>query len=197
MRTLILTAALTLSLAVPIQAAPKVEDKPPEKPAEPMKTSEQIKRESVEGAVTSPLRDLNVVKAKIPDVLLKAMEDPYARPPRGAKCSVIARLVKPLDAALGPDADQLPLDGGDLMDRGRATALGVAGDLASDFIPFRGWVRKLSGAERHDKLVQSAILAGAMRRAYLKGLGETKGCPPPASPTHERSKVADKAKPKE
>jgi hypothetical protein len=56
---------------------------------------------------------------------------------------------------------------------------------ASDVIPFRGWVRKLTGAERHDKLVQSAITAGAVRRAYLKGLGEAKGCNPPATPSHQ------------
>jgi hypothetical protein len=48
-------------------------------------------------------------------------------------------------------------------------------------------VRKLTGAERHDKMVQAAILAGSVRRAYLKGLGETKGCNPPATPSHERA----------
>ena len=47
-------------------------------------------------------------------------------------------------------------------------------------IPFRGVVRKLSGAESHDRLVQSAIIAGNVRRAYLKGLGEARGCMPPA-----------------
>jgi hypothetical protein len=46
-------------------------------------------------------------------------------------------------------------------------------------------VRKLTGAERHDHLVQDAITAGAVRRAYLKGLGEAKGCNPPATPSHQ------------
>ncbi|HEY3696315.1 MAG TPA: hypothetical protein VGL30_11760, partial [Phenylobacterium sp.] len=36
----------------------------------------------------------------------------------------------------------------------------------------------------HDHLVQSAIVAGAVRRAYLKGLGEARGCEPPATPSH-------------
>ena len=48
----------------------------------------------------------------------------------------------------------------------------------------RGWVRKLSGAERHDRLVQTAITSGHVRRAYLKGLGESRGCNPPATPQH-------------
>jgi hypothetical protein len=51
-------------------------------------------------------------------------------------------------------------------------------------IPLRGWVRKLTGAERHDRLVQSAITSGNVRRAYLKGLGEARGCNPPATPQH-------------
>nr|QQZ48666.1 hypothetical protein JKL49_14210 [Phenylobacterium glaciei] len=51
---------------------------------------------------------------------------------------------------------------------------------ASDLIPFRGWVRRLSGAQRHDSLVTAAINAGAVRRAYLKGLGNhgTASCRP-------------------
>jgi hypothetical protein len=96
-------------------------------------------------------------------------------------------LIQPLNAALGLDIDQLPPGDENLMDRGRSTALGAAADFASDAIPFRGWVRKLSGAEAHDKLVQSAIIAGNVRRGYLKGLGEARGCPPPGTPSHERA----------
>jgi hypothetical protein len=161
-------------------------------PKEQMKTSDQVKRESVEGAATQPLRDLNVVRTKIPDVLLMALADPYARPPRNWKCPQLIALIRPLDAALGPDIDLLPAGDENLMDRSRQTALGAAADLASDAIPFRGWVRKLTGAEAHDKLVQSAIIAGDTRRGYLKGLGEARGCTPPATPSHERAGTADK-----
>ena len=159
----------------------------PDAPSEQMKTSDQVKRESVEGAVTSPLRDLNVMRTKIPPILLRSLEDPYARPPRGWKCPALAALVRPLDGALGPDIDRVPAGDENLLERGRTTALGAAADFASDAIPFRGWVRKLSGAEGHDRLVQSAIVAGNVRRAYLKGLGEARGCPPPATPSHERA----------
>jgi hypothetical protein len=43
-------------------------------------------------------------------------------------------------------------------------------------VPFRGWVRKLSGAERYSRQVAAAIAAGAARRAFLKGLAQGKGC---------------------
>jgi len=164
---------------------------PPPDPANQMRTSDQLKRESIQGAATTPLRDLNVMRSKIPDVLLQALDDPYARPPRSFKCPALVALIRPLDEALGPDIDKVPVTDENLMDRGRSTALGVAGDLASDAIPFRGFVRKLSGAEAHDKLVQSAIVAGNVRRGYLKGLGESKGCMPPATPSHERAAVAE------
>lgn len=170
-------------------ASPLPPPPPPPDPANQVRTSDQLKRESVQGAASAPLRDLNVVRAKIPAVLLQALDDPYARPPRSFKCAALIALVRPLDEALGPDMDRVPVGDENLMDRGKSTALGVAGDLASDAIPFRGFVRKLSGAEAHDRLVQSAIIAGSVRRAYLKGLGESKGCMPPATPSHERAAV--------
>lgn len=171
----------------PTKSAATTPPPPPPDPSNQVKTSEQLKRESVQGAVTAPLRDLNVVRAKIPDVLLEALADPYKRPPAKWRCPQLTALVRPLDEALGPDIDRIPPGDENLMDRGKSTALGAAADLASDAIPFRGWVRKLTGAEAHDKLVQSAIIAGNVRRGYLKGLGEARGCMPPATPSHERA----------
>ena len=156
-----------------------------------IQTTSEANQENVQGAVAAPLRDLNVVRTKIPDVLLDAMADPYRLPPRvsrtskTAQCAQLGALIRPLDDALGPDLDSPSRDEDGLMDKGRDTALGMVAGAASDAIPFRGWVRKLSGAERHDKLVQSAIIGGAVRRAYLKGLGETRGCNPPATPSHQ------------
>lgn len=197
---LILTAALAAGSPIAAMAqapsparkaaAPLPPPPPPPDPANQMKTSDQLKRESVQGAATAPLRDLNVVRAKIPEVLIQALADPYARPPRSFKCAALIAMVRPLDEALGPDIDRILPGDENLMDRGKSTALGAAADFASDAIPFRGWVRKLSGAEAHDKLVQSAIIAGNVRRAYLKGLGESKGCMPPATPSHERAGAA-------
>ena len=60
--------------------------------------------------------------------------------------------------------------------------VGVVRHTAEGLIPFRGWVRKLSGAERYSKQVLDAITAGIIRRAYLKGLGQAKGCTAPAAP---------------
>jgi hypothetical protein len=148
-----------------------------------IQTTPEANRENLQGALAAPLRDVNVLRTKIPEVLLLAQADPYERP-RHATCEELRALVGPLDEALGPDVDLLAIENADMMRKGRDTAFGAIAGLASDVIPFRGWVRKLSGAERHDKLVADAILAGAVRRAYLKGLGESRGCSPPATPSH-------------
>ncbi len=143
-------------------------------------------------AASSPLNDLNLVRAKIPPVLLLAQKAPYA-PPVDPSCGGLAHEIRQLDAALGPDLDA-PSGPGDhgLVERGRSeageAAVGAVRHTAEGLIPFRGWVRKLSGAERYSKQVLDAITAGIVRRAYLKGLGQARGClttaalPAPADP---------------
>jgi hypothetical protein len=148
-----------------------------------IQTTNQAERESLEGAAGAPLRDVNVLQTKIPEILLTAMADPYALP-KPMTCARLTALILPLNGALGADLDELAQDEDDLVGRGHGAALGLAASAASSVIPFRGWIRKLSGAEKHDQLVSDAITAGAVRRAYLKGLGESHGCYPPATPSH-------------
>jgi hypothetical protein len=61
---------------------------------------------------------------------------------------------------------------------------------AESVIPFRGWIRKLDGAERHSKEVAAAIAAGSVRRAFLKGVGQTLGCAAPAAPLQAQAASA-------
>jgi hypothetical protein len=156
----------------------------PENGSPKVQTTAEANRSGVKGVAESPLRDLNVLRTKIPEVLLQAMADPYDRPGAG-RCPDLLTRVTLLDDALGDDLDAPSQKQEGMMDKGRTTVLTVASGAASDVLPFRGWIRKLSGAERHDRYVQAAITAGAVRRAYLKGLGEAKGCNPPATPSHE------------
>ena len=187
MRKLLLTA---LVFPASLVGAPVfAQQQPPPSPDDSkIQTTSDANRDGLAGAVSAPLRDVNIVRTKIPAVLIEAMADPYARP-APANCVTLIGLVHPLDLALGQDLDQHPPEENeDLMDRGRkaagSAALGAVASAAQDMIPMRGWIRKLSGAERHDRMVQSAITSGNVRRAYLKGLGEARGCDPPATPKH-------------
>lgn len=162
----------------------------------PVRTTDDINRGSVTGAVSAPMRDLNLLRSKIPPVLLQALEDPYERP-KPATCTELVALMRTLNDVLGPDIDEPSTpDDRALIAKGKDaagdTALGMVASAAQDLIPLRGWVRKLSGAQQHDRLVQASITAGGIRRGYLKGLGEAKGCNPPATPTHVKSELPPK-----
>jgi hypothetical protein len=138
---------------------------------------------SYKGALASPLHDVNLVRTKIPDVLLDAIDAPYAKP-RPQTCPEIVAEVAPLDDALGPDLDRpATADNPSLLQRGNSTAADAVRGAVEGLIPYRGWVRRLTGAEQHDRLVAAAIAAGGVRRAYLKGLGLAMRCPQPGEPT--------------
>ncbi len=134
---------------------------------------------NVRDAATAPLSDLNIVRAEIPPVLTAAQKAPYALP-ADKGCAALAADVQSLDAALGADLDSAPTEQNpSLIERSAGDALRSA---AQNVIPYRGWVRKLTGAERYSREVAAAIAAGTVRRAYLKGLGAAGGCAAPAAP---------------
>lgn len=181
MRRLSLITALSLLLAGPVLA--REGDK-----AEPRydRGSTQT-RPNLRDAVTAPLDDLNLKHTEIPDVLKRALAGPYEMDGM-TRCEAIAAEVGRLDAALGRDLDEPPPPD-------RRTRIQKVGQMAGDaavgavedetrsVLPFRGWVRKLSGAERRDKRVAAAINAGKIRRGYLKGAGMQMNCAPPAAPS--------------
>jgi len=136
--------------------------------------------ERVANAVTAPLQDLNLVKTKIPEILQHALEAPYKLPGDGACAALNTELVE-LEQALGPDLDspkrkeQLDLLAKGGLAAGDA-AVGALRSASENLLPFRGWVRKLTGAERHSVEVTAALVAGQSRRAFLRGVHLGKGC---------------------
>ena len=141
-------------------------------------------------AATTPLSDLNIVRAEIPPALLAALKGPYAQP-ADASCTGIAAEIRALDAVLGADLDtpvtpinpSLIQHGAELAGQAAIdTAMGAMRGATAGVVPYRMWVRKLSGAERYSKEVAAAIAAGGVRRSYLKGFGQASGCPLPAAP---------------
>jgi hypothetical protein len=131
-------------------------------------------------AAATPLNDLNLVNAPIPQTLQVAQLNPYAVL-TDMSCTNYAAEIRSLDEVLGPDLDTPVTEANrGLIERGTDAAGGAAvGALrrtSEGVIPFRGWVMKLSGAERYSKRVAAAIAAGTVRRAFLKGLGVAQNC---------------------
>jgi hypothetical protein len=126
------------------------------------------------------LSDLNIVRADIPEVLAEAQRHPYLAP-EDQSCGAVSIEIHKLDAVLGADLDTpASADSPSLLERGtdaaENTAIGAVQRTAEGLIPFRSWVRKLSGAERYSRRVSAAIAAGSIRRAFLKGVGASHGC---------------------
>lgn len=137
-----------------------------------------------EKAVTAPLDDLNLRRDKIPEQL-KAIKTPYSRN-AGISCEAIAAEVESLNALLGRDWDVPPPEKDKFENRaadGASTALlDALASGTSGLIPYRGFVRSLSGANRHRKKVLSAYERGSHRRTFLKGVGLANGCEGAAAP---------------
>lgn len=135
-------------------------------------------------AALSPLEDVNLKRAKIPEEF-KDIRNPYAVDPE-ITCEKINKEVNTLDGLLGRDWDIPPPDKKGLSDRaadGASTAfLDAVSSGASGFIPYRGLVRTVTGANSHATKVRKAYERGSHRRTFLKGIGLMKGCPYPASP---------------
>lgn len=124
--------------------------------------------------VTSPLSDFNIKKDEVPAVLVTAREKPYSLAGM-TRCSAIASEITQLDAVLGDDID-VARDGGDA----NISVGNVAKSLVRSLIPFGGVIRELSGANAQERKWNEAIYAGSVRRAFLKGIGQQRGCKYPA-----------------
>ena len=130
-------------------------------------------------AIGEPLRDSGWTRQTPPDVLLHAVEAPY-KLPENADCTEIRSEIAALDLVLGPDLDVVDTrkDPSDLDVSGLVSSAigGVVG------LPFRSIVRRLSGATGRERDLVKAILAGMVRRAFLKGVAHQTCATPPSSP---------------
>lgn len=155
-----------------------------------------VKDSGVVQTATQPLSDLNLMKTAIPPVLTRAQLGGAYAPPADASCTALQTELLALDAALGPDIDAAGTPGADpgyvvqavgyVGQKALGTVTSTVNTMVDGVIPFRSWVRKLSGAERHSRAVSAAIAAGTMRRPYLKGWARAQGCiegPLPATAT--------------
>ncbi len=138
----------------------------------------------LEDAILSPATDLNLRRTEIPQ-RLKDLKSVYS-PAEKLSCADIENEVVALTEILGVDYDDVPseeLSDSEKAGQGAANAtLDVISGATSGAIPFRGLVRMATGASAHEKRIRASYLRGLQRRSYLKGLGQSLGCEPPASP---------------
>ena len=149
-------------------------------------------RRGVTDAAYSPLRDVNLIRPEIP-LLLRNLQYPYATATLN-DCAAVAREIGQLDSVLGPESYQAGPDrniwdrSGDFVEE---QAIDAAQGTAQDLIPFRSWVRRISGATRAEREALRAVANGQQRRTFLRGYGASLGCvniiPPPPQQRTERN----------
>ena len=144
-------------------------------------------RRGVTQAGMTPLRDIGVIRPDIPP-LLRNLEYPYSTVSLASGCPAVAYEIGELDAVLGPESFQPGPErniwdkGGDLAERGTIAA---AQSAANGLIPFRSWVRLITGASAAEREALRAFANGQQRRTFLRGYGASLGCgdivpaPPP------------------
>ena len=170
-------AAVLLSVFIGFGAA-WAQSVPPNDPSTATGKARQVVRQ--------PLKDLNVVQDAIPDALEKAKAAPYARPLE-ASCHAVRVEIYELDFALGQDLDADKAADDLLAKRLSDETYNLARGAVSGLIPYRGILRRVTGADKHARAINEAMLAGAVRRSYLKGFGESLGCRYPAAPRRAKT----------
>ena len=143
-------------------------------------------RRGVSGAASIPLRDVGLMRPEIP-LLLRNLQYPYATASL-SNCSAVTHEIGLLESVLGPESYQ-PGPNRNIWDRSgdfvEDQTIQAAEDAASDLIPFRSWVRRISGASRAERDALRAVANGQQRRTFLRGYGASLGCPsiiPPPPP---------------
>ena len=133
------------------------------------------------------MRDLNLIHDDVPPILVRAYARPYDMtgldtcegiPNRCA--SSISRSVPMWTSRARATPEK------DMFAKGASLAADAALDTVrsatTGIIPVRSWVRRFSGANRAEQEAKAVALSGAVRRGYLKAIGQAKGCEWPASP---------------
>ncbi len=129
-------------------------------------------------AATTPVEDFGLKRDAIPPAIVAAVSSRYI-PPRS--CPEARALISGLDAILGFDIDYVDTEIDTMWEKGTRAASNLIVDAARDqvtgLIPFRGVVRKLSGAEANKKAMTKALEVGRARRSFLKGWISGGACP--------------------
>jgi len=147
---------------------------------------EKSTQDRIGNAIISPLGDLNIVRTTIPPVIQEALKNPYQMPD-DQSCDALVAQIHQLDLVLGDDLDAPALQqeqtiahkSGEFI---RNEAIGSVERTINGAIPFRGWIRKLTGAEKRSKQVADAAAAGIVQRAFLKGIKKGLACAPQPEP---------------
>jgi hypothetical protein len=131
--------------------------------------------DTMENIATKPLKDMNIVKKKVPPELEAMMAEPYSL--KGLKtCRQLQAEVRKIDRMIGPDVDSKEASAEARKQTPAEFVFGATEAIAGSLIPFTGLIRYVSGAQKRERYAAAAVFAGAIRRSYIKGTARNRGC---------------------
>jgi hypothetical protein len=131
-------------------------------------------------ALEQPLRDLGWIREDPPEILTNAKTAPYILAPDWT-CETVLLELSNLGVALGPDLDFPTADGTPPVIDAEQLMSNAVDSLWS--LPYRGIIRWVTGVAERDRLLRNAVLAGTVRRAFLRGVILAVPCLPPPTTT--------------
>ncbi|MCW3834564.1 hypothetical protein ACFQ1E_04150 [Sphingomonas canadensis] len=155
----------------PVPSKDKKDKDPKERDAKDPKDARDSRTtgEVAEDIATQPVRDVGIMKTKVPPLLVEVRKDPYSFQ-GAANCRQIGASLEELNAVLGPDYEANP-------DPRYSRKMKVTGHtVAGLIVPFRGIVREVSGAASAQRELDASIDAGLARRGFLRGLQVARKC---------------------
>ena len=130
-------------------------------------------------AALSPLSDFNIRKRERPEILMRLEAEEIYQLEANAGCDWYDVRIQELDDVLGDDYDTPKEEASTLKQVGKntrsAAISGVASEMGS-YVPGRGIVRALSGAQARQKTTRRIYQKGVARRSFLKGAAISAGC---------------------
>ncbi|MGZ3375251.1 MAG: hypothetical protein ACXU8S_01515 [Phenylobacterium sp.] len=122
---------------------------------------------------------LGLTGADVPPLLAAVKTDPYKAPAVPA-CDTVPAEILAISDLIGPDLDTPPEP-----EDTKKSLMSKGADVARGLVPYGGIVRFATGANKKDKELREAVLAGYARRGFLRGLEANLKChpdPPPPAP---------------
>jgi len=134
---------------------------------------------SLTHAASTPLRDVGLIRPDVPE-MLRTLNYPYKTDTVARECAAVLIEIGRLDAILGVESYQ-PGQEQHLAARisGQAGdyAIGAVAGAAADLVPYRSFVRRLTGANAAERRAAAAYAMGETRRSFLRGYGLALNCP--------------------
>jgi hypothetical protein len=131
---------------------------------------------------------LGLTGADVPPLLATIKAEPY-RAPASPACDTASAEILAINDLIGADLDTPPEP-----EDNKKNLIAKGSDMARGLVPYGGVVRFVTGANKKDKELREAVMAGYARRGFLRGVQLNLKCHPDPAPPEPTPPPAARSK---